>query len=74
MSPTRCNEACRTELKNTMIPANVEVAETRNYGATANDKAIKLIQKLIFATLSVVALVFLPWADAKLRLLAQRWS
>ena len=46
------------ELKNTMIPANVEVAETRNYGATANDKAIKLIQKLIFATLSVVALVY----------------
>ena len=31
---------------------------TRNYGATANDKAQKLIQKLIFATLSVVALVF----------------
>ncbi len=31
---------------------------TRNYGETANDKAQKLIQKLIFATLSVVALVF----------------
>ena len=35
------------------------MAETRNYGATANDKAIKLIQKLLFATASVVALVFL---------------
>ncbi|HJV85255.1 MAG TPA: efflux RND transporter permease subunit [Noviherbaspirillum sp.] len=45
-------------LKNTVIPADVQVAETRNYGATANDKAQKLIQKLLFATLSVVALVF----------------
>ena len=45
-------------LHNTLIPADVEVTETRNYGATANDKAVKLIQKLIFATLSVVALVF----------------
>ena len=33
-------------LKNTVIPAAVQVAETRNYGATANDKAQKLIQKL----------------------------
>ena len=45
-------------LRNTVIPADVEVAETRNYGATANDKAQKLIQKLLFATISVVALVF----------------
>lgn len=46
------------ELRNTLIPAEVEVVTTRNYGATANDKAQKLIQKLLFATLSVVALVF----------------
>jgi len=46
-------------LRNTVIPAEVRVAETRNYGATANDKAQKLIQKLLFATASVVALVFL---------------
>ena len=45
-------------LKNTVIPPEVQVAETRNYGATANDKARKLIQKLLFATASVVALVF----------------
>jgi multidrug efflux pump subunit AcrB len=45
-------------LKNSVIPASVQVAETRNYGATANDKATKLIEKLLFATLSVVALVF----------------
>ena len=46
------------ELRNTVIPQGVEVAQTRNYGATANDKAQKLIQKLLFATASVVALVF----------------
>ena len=46
-------------LKGTVIPDNYEVTETRNYGATANDKAQKLIQKLLFATASVVALVFL---------------
>jgi len=45
-------------LRNTVIPAGIEVVETRNYGATANDKAHKLIQKLLFATASVVALVF----------------
>lgn len=46
------------ELHNTLIPFEVEVVETRDYGATANEKARKLIQKLIFATLSVVVLVF----------------
>ena len=46
-------------LRNTVIPGDVQVAETRNYGASANDKAQKLIQKLLFATASVVALVFL---------------
>ncbi|HQT82192.1 MAG: multidrug transporter AcrB [Ferrovum sp. 37-45-19] len=45
-------------LKNTVIPANIIVTETRNYGATANDKAKKLIEKLLFATSCVVALVF----------------
>ena len=45
-------------LRNTVIPADVQVSVSRNYGATANDKAMKLIQKLGFATASVVALVF----------------
>ena len=47
------------QLKNTVIPADVQVSVTRNYGETANDKAKKLIQKLLFATASVVALVFI---------------
>jgi multidrug efflux pump subunit AcrB len=45
-------------LKNTVIPSNIDVVESRNYGVTANDKAIKLIEKLIFATSCVVGLVF----------------
>ncbi|MBU3737459.1 MAG: efflux RND transporter permease subunit, partial [Rhodoferax sp.] len=47
------------QLRGSLIPDDVQVKETRNYGATANDKALKLIQKLLFATASVVALVFL---------------
>ena len=46
------------DLKNTVIPAGVEVTVTRNYGETATEKAQKLIGKLIFATAFVVLLVF----------------
>jgi multidrug efflux pump subunit AcrB len=46
------------ELRGTVIPDEVHVTVTRNYGASADEKAQKLIHKLIFATLSVVALVF----------------
>ena len=54
------------ELRNTVIPAGVEVIASRNYGVTANDKAQALIQKLLFATACVVALVFLTlgWREA----------
>jgi multidrug efflux pump subunit AcrB len=47
------------QLKGIAIPAGVEVTVTRNYGVTANDKATKLIEKLLFATTSVVLLVLL---------------
>jgi len=47
------------QLKNVLIPADVGLQITRNYGDTANEKAQKLIQKLIFATFAVVVLVFL---------------
>jgi multidrug efflux pump subunit AcrB len=47
------------QLKGITIPAGVEVTVTRNYGVTANDKAMKLIEKLLFATASVVLLVLL---------------
>jgi multidrug efflux pump subunit AcrB len=45
------------QLRGTFIPSGVEATVTRNYGVTANDKAKKLIQKLLFATASVVLLV-----------------
>jgi multidrug efflux pump subunit AcrB len=44
-------------LRNSIIPDNVQVSITRDYGQTAEDKANKLIQKLIFATGSVIILV-----------------
>ena len=47
------------QLANTVIPAGIEATVTRDYGRTANDKAKLLISKLLFATLSVVALVFI---------------
>ena len=46
------------ELKGSVIPDDVQVTITRNYGETANDKAMKLIKKLFFATFAVVALVW----------------
>jgi len=46
------------QLKGSVIPSDVQVSITRNYGQTANDKAMKLIQKLFFATFAVVALVW----------------
>ena len=53
-------------LRGTYIPEGVEVTVTRNYGDTANEKAVKLIQKLMFATASVVLLVWLTvgWREA----------
>ena len=44
-------------LRNTVIPQAVEATITRDYGETAADKANKLIQKLAFATGSVILLV-----------------
>ncbi|MGZ9897724.1 efflux RND transporter permease subunit [Shewanella gaetbuli] len=45
-------------LENLIIPENVGIAVSRNYGQTAGDKANTLIFKLIFATSAVVLLVF----------------
>jgi len=54
------------ELRGSLIPEGVQVDITRDYGKTANDKAIQLIQKLIFATMAVVLLVLfaLGWREA----------
>ena len=44
-------------LRNTLLPAGIEATITRDYGETAAEKANKLIQKLAFATGSVILLV-----------------
>ena len=53
------------QLRGELIPDGVQATVTRDYGQTAADKA-KLIQKLIFATGSVVLLVLfaLGWREA----------
>ena len=53
-------------LEGVLIPEGVHATMTRNYGRTADDKARKLISKLIFATSAVVLLVLLTlgWREA----------
>lgn len=45
------------QLRGTLVPDGVQMTITRNYGETADVKVKTLIKKLIFATISVVALV-----------------
>jgi multidrug efflux pump subunit AcrB len=54
------------QLRGELIPEGVQAQVTRDYGQTATDKAQKLIQKLFFATASVVLLVLftLGWREA----------
>jgi multidrug efflux pump subunit AcrB len=63
---TRAIESRIEALRGSLIPDGVEVSITRDYGYTATDKAMTLIQKLVFATGSVVLLVLfaLGWREA----------
>ena len=45
------------QMRNTVLPQGIEASITRDYGETAAEKANKLIQKLAFATASVILLV-----------------
>ena len=45
------------QMRNTVLPHGIEATITRDYGETAAEKANKLIQKLAFATASVILLV-----------------
>jgi multidrug efflux pump subunit AcrB len=53
-------------LKGPLIPNSVDVAVTRNYGATANDKANELLFHLALATVSIVVLIAfaIGWREA----------
>ena len=54
------------DLRGTFIPEGIKVTITRDYGLTADSKAKQLIQKLAFATISVILLVWLAlgWKEA----------
>jgi len=45
------------ELKETVLPDDVEVLVTRNYGETANDKVNELVEGLVIAVIIVIGLV-----------------
>jgi len=45
------------ELRGKLVPDDVDIAVTRNYGETANEKANELLFHLGLATISIVALV-----------------
>jgi multidrug efflux pump subunit AcrB len=47
------------ELRPRLLPVDVAVDVTRNYGQTANEKSNELVEHLLIATLSVIALISL---------------
>lgn len=53
-------------LEGALIPEGVHATVTRDYGFTANEKAMTLIKKQVFATMAVVLLVLvaLGWREA----------
>jgi len=54
------------ELQQTIIPGDIKVLVTRNYGETANHKVNELVNHLIIAIVSIIALltVALGWREA----------
>ncbi len=59
-------ESRLAELENQLIPQDIDVEITRDYGKTAADKSNTLIGKLAFATTAVVLLVLITmgWREA----------
>ena len=60
------------EMQGVIIPNDVTVTTTRNYGETAKNKSDELLEHLLLATLSVTLLValFLGWRESGVVLLA----
>jgi multidrug efflux pump subunit AcrB len=60
------------ELKAEVIPPDVRVRVTRNYGQTADEKVNELIRELLIAVLSITVLLtlFLGWREALIVALA----
>lgn len=53
-------------LKGKLIPADVNITITRNYGATAKEKSDELLEHMLIATISVIILIMLAlgWREA----------
>ncbi|MDD2901278.1 MAG: efflux RND transporter permease subunit [Syntrophales bacterium] len=60
------------ELQEQVIPPDIRVKVTRNYGATADEKVNELIRELLIAVLSITVLLtlFLGWREALIVALA----
>src|SRR5215470_300228 len=61
-----------TDLRGYMLPQDLNIAVTRNYGETAKDKSDELLKHLFIATLSVTLLIALAlgWHESGVVLLA----
>ena len=61
-----------TDLRGYMLPQDLNVSVTRNYGETAKDKSDELLKHLFIATLSVTLLIALAlgWRESGVVLLA----
>ncbi len=69
VNATALNEALLKkveDLKGTLLPDDLHVTVTRNYGATADEKSNELIEHLLLATFSVVLLIalMLGWRES----------
>jgi multidrug efflux pump subunit AcrB len=60
------------EMRGNLIPADVQVVTTRNYGDTANEKSNELLEHLFIATISVTLLIALTlgWRESGVVLVA----
>jgi multidrug efflux pump subunit AcrB len=58
-------------VRGSLVPANLDVEVTRNYGETANDKANELLFHLALATVSIVILITLTigWREGVVTLI-----
>jgi len=59
-------DAMLDRLAGRVIPSNVEILKTRDYGATADEKAEELLKHLYSATIAVILLMWitLSWREA----------
>ncbi|MGA9565578.1 MAG: efflux RND transporter permease subunit [Candidatus Korobacteraceae bacterium] len=69
---TRAAEAKVESLRGYLLPADLNVSITRNYGETAKDKSDELLKHLFIATLSVTLLIALAlgWRESGVVLIA----